>query len=197
MDPTTAVRTDAVPVIATVLAPGAFASVPYIWAALAKAPDVLAFLDNHESIALASAILLWVVAGFGIESLSSYVEVYWIDYARPDREEMLAVWFKYLRIAWTREPVGQHYLRRMLVSFKFELNMSVALAATIPGLMLLGLRGLVRGNVAFVGSLLLLYMAAAFFRMAAESADVLSKVRSQLVLGVGEPPFDDEGNPAG
>ena len=128
MDPTTAVRSETLPVIATVVAPGAFVSGPYLWAGLATADAVRAFLDRHEGLALAGAILLWIVAGFTVESLGSYVEFYWIDRPRPDHAEMLGTWWRYLRIAWSKEPVGQHYLRRMLVSFKFELNMSVAAA---------------------------------------------------------------------
>src|SRR5438034_8100637 len=49
-----------------------------------------------------------------------------LDRRRPDHDAMVATWWRYLRIAWVREPVGQHYLRRMLVSFKFELNMFAA-----------------------------------------------------------------------
>src|ERR1700682_4764388 len=133
MDPTTAVRSETLPVIATVVAPGAFVSAPYAWAALSKADLALAFLDRHEGLALAAALLLWIVAGFAVESLGSYVEFYWIDLPRTDHAEMVKTWWEYLRIAWDKEPVGQHYLRRMLVSFKFELNMSVAAMATIPG----------------------------------------------------------------
>ena len=184
MDPTTAVRSETLPVIATVVAPGAFVSGPYLWAGLATADAVRAFLDRHEGLALAGAILLWIVAGFTVESLGSYVEFYWIDRPRPDRAEMLETWWRYLRIAWSKEPVGQHYLRRMLVSFKFELNMSVAAALTIPGVVILGMRGAIGGGAAAVTIAILAVAAAGLFGMAQTSAGVLADVREQLVRGV-------------
>jgi hypothetical protein len=68
-----------------------------------------------------------------VESMGSYVEVYRIDRKRKDHEEMLKQWWLFLRTAWTEEPIGQRYLRRMLVTFKFELNVCVATLGTIIG----------------------------------------------------------------
>ena len=50
---------------------------------------------------------------------------------------MQARWREYLQIAWTTEPVGQHYLRRILTIFKFELNALVAIGFAVPGTLLL------------------------------------------------------------
>src|SRR6185503_7689021 len=111
MDPTSTVRTDAIPAIATVVAPGAALSSPYLWAVLSRVPQSRAFLDRHEAIALSGAILIWVISGFVIESLGSYVEVYAIDRRRADHKQVLETWWQYLRIAWNIEPIGQHYLR--------------------------------------------------------------------------------------
>src|SRR4051812_19548461 len=120
MDPTTAVRTDTLPAIATVIAPGAVASAPWIWVSLSNWSDVQKFVADHEALSLSVALVVWIVTGFAIDSIGSYVEVHGIDRRRPDHQEMLDTWWRYLRIAWVREPVGQHYLRRVLVSFKFE-----------------------------------------------------------------------------
>ena len=195
MDPTSAVRTDTVPIIATVVAPGAFASVPYAWAALTRAPDVRAFLDHHEAIALAAAALLWIVCGFTIESVASYVEVYCLDRPRTDHADFINTWWRYLRIAWDREPIGQRYLRRLLVSFKFELNMFVAALASIPGVVWLASRGMVTTLEAAATIATLAIIAAGLFTMAESSSTVLAEVRKQLVRGVGQPPFDAAGNP--
>ena len=195
MDPTTAVRTDALPAIATVVAPGAVASAPYVWGVLSKADGLKAFLSQHESIALAAAILLWIATGFVVDSAGSYVEVYGIDRRRMDHTELIDTWWRYLRIAWKTEPVGQHYLRRMLVSFKFELNMSVAAAASIPGAVFLGVRGLIGWGAVTLAAILLALSAALLLSMARASAGVLADIRQHLVLGVGEPPFDAQGNP--
>jgi hypothetical protein len=192
MDPTSAVRMDAIPIIATVVAPGAFVSAPYLWLGLANADRVRGFLDKHEALTVAAAILLWIVVGFTVESLGSYIEVHWIDERRPDRADAADAWWRYLRIAWEKEPIGQRYLRRIVAAFKFELNMSVAAACTIPGVFLLGLEGHVGNGAAFTLIAVCVGAALGLFAMANTSSRVLAELRTQLLRGVGEPPFDDE-----
>jgi len=181
MDPTTAVRTDTLPAIATVVAPGAFGSAPYAWAALSHADGVREFLDHHEAIAVAATVLIWIVAGLLIESLGSYVEVYFIDHPRPDHSKMLENWWRFLRSSWKTEPIGLHYLRRMLVSFKFELNMSVAAMTMTPGFAILAFRGDVGPLTTFFTIGLCFAAAAGLFSMAETSAKVLADVRAQLI----------------
>jgi len=195
MDPTSAVRTDTLPAIATVVAPGAFASASYSWLLLSSAPDLRLFLNQHEGIATAAAILLWIVLGFLVESAGSYAEVYLIDRRRSDHKQMLEDWWRYLRIAWTIEPIGQRYLRRLLVSFKFELNMFVASVATLPGVILLARAGRLSWTAGAEISVVLVVGAGLLFVAARGSADVLADVRTRLLAGVGEPPFDRDGNP--
>jgi hypothetical protein len=196
MDPTTAVRTDALPAVATVVGPGLFASAPFTWSWLANSPNVRSFLNEHEAIALAAAVLLWTISGFAIDSLGSYIEVYCIDRRRPDHDEMLATWWRYLRIAWVREPVGQHYLRRMLVSFKFELNMFTASLVSVVGVGFLFAVGLLPGPQTVAVALIFGTLALLFAKAARDSSDVLADIRKALVRGVGEPPFDQDGNPS-
>src|SRR5262245_55031913 len=92
---------------------------------------------THDAVSTIAAILIFVSAGFTIDSVGSYVEVHALDRRRADHEKMIEYWWKYLTIAWTREPIGQHYLRRLLVSFKFELNMFVALVLALPSVPML------------------------------------------------------------
>jgi hypothetical protein len=195
MDPTTAVRTDTLPAIATVIAPGAFASAPYVWLWLSGSPDAREFLLEHDALAVTAILVLSVVSGFAIDSLGSYVEFYCIDQARPDHKEMMDIWWQFLRIAWAREPIGQHYLRRMVVTFKFELNMFVASFSSFLGVGMLGFVGVSKWNVA-IPTAAALGIATMFFAKAArDSSEVLADVRAALVKGVGEPPFDKNGNP--
>jgi len=183
MDPTTAVRTDAIEVIATVIAPGAYASAPYMWAVLAQSHEWRDFLEKHEAIALASAILAWTVAGFVVESVGTYAEYYLIDRKRPDHAAMLANWWRYLQITWAKdkEPIGQHYLRRTLVSFKFELNMATACVGSMPGWLLLGLIGVLSGLQSIDVVILSWIAALGLFSMARTSAGVLAEVRERLL----------------
>ena len=190
MDPTSAVRTEAIPVVATVIAPGAFASSSYAWAILSKAPELRAFLDHHEAIAVSAAVLVWIVAGLVMESAGSYVEVYGIDRLREDRDKHLDEWWRYLRIAWSKdkEPIGQRYLRRLLVSFKFELNMCVAAAFSIPGVVWLYWIDRLDGRSAGVAVAVLVAVSGLTYAAARDSAGVLARTRSELLRGVGEPP---------
>ena len=195
MDPTSAVRTETLPVIATVIAPGAVFSSPYAWVVVSRSPALVDFLGKHEAIAVAATLVLWVTAGFLIESIGSYLEVYGIDRRRSDHEQMLETWWKYLRIAWSREPIGQRYLRRLVVSFKFELNTCVATALSVPAACLLWKYGVIFGKTAIWMAVGLGALALAFYAAARGTADVWASVRVNLVKGVGDPPFDSEGTP--
>jgi hypothetical protein len=144
---------------------------------------------------VAATLILWVTAGFLIESAGSYLEVYGIDRRRSDHEAMLDTWWKYLRIAWSREPIGQRYLRRLVVSFKFELNMCVATLLSTPTAWSLWKSGLVTGRTAALVGIGFGATAVAFYFAARGSADVLADLRGHLVKGVGDPPFDSDGNP--
>lgn len=42
------------------------------------------------------------------------------------------------------EPIGQHYLRTMVIALKFELGLCVAAVVALPGTFVLGLLGRVR-----------------------------------------------------
>ena len=153
------------------------------------------FFAAHEATGLTAALVLWVVSGFSVDSLGSYVEFYCIDRPRPDHQQMLDTWWRYLRIAWVQEPIGQHYLRRLLVSFKFELNMFVATLISLVGVPILGFAGSIRWSFATGFGVLLAVAAVLFAKAARASSDVLADVRAALVKGVGEPPFDQSGNP--
>jgi len=190
VDPTSTVRTDALPAVATLVIPGALAAIPYAWLLLGTVDSLRAYLASHDGVATLIAIVVSLATGFLVESLGSFVEVLLIDKRRPNHEQHLESWWRYLRIAWVREPIGQRYLRRLLVTFKFELNMFVATCFLVPGFILLGLLGsvgcVIGSSVAF-GALL---SALIFYFLACTSSDVLSNVRTNLLKGVGEPPFN-------
>jgi hypothetical protein len=99
--------------------------------------------------------------------------------------------------AWpgASNPIGQRYLRRLLVTFKFELNMSLAGTFSIPGLVLLKAVGHMRWTTSLVVLFCLIVSSVLLFLAARDSASILANVREHLLKGVGEPPFDDNGNP--
>jgi hypothetical protein len=154
-----------------------------MWAALAQSHELRDFLEKHEAIALATAILAWTVAGFVVESVGTYAEYYLIDLKRDDHKDMLDKWWKYLRITWHKdnEPIGQHYLRRLLVSFKFELNMSTACLGSMVGWALLGVLGVLNPLPAIALFALSWAAMLMLFSMARTSADVLAEVREHMI----------------
>lgn len=184
MDPTTAIRTDTLPAVATLVIPGAVASGAYIWWALLSLPDTASFLAQRDVLTTVLLVLLLIAAGFVVESIGSYVEVHLIDARRKDHDKMVKTWWEYLRIVWTNEPVGQRYLRRLLVSFKFELNMLTAAFFAIPGVLLLGLGDYVSARI-FYGLLIGSVVAVGvFWFFAKDTAEVLANVRKELTKGV-------------
>jgi len=188
MFPSSTVRLDSLPAVATVVAPGALATTPFAWLLLSGSDDLRAFLSAHEAVALAAAALVWIVMGFLVESMGSYVEVYGIDRRRDDHDQLVETWWLYLRSAWKEEPVGQGYLRRLVVSFKFELNMFVGSLVAIFGFCLLGTFERT-ARVPSVAAVILLGGAAALlFTMARDTSGVLAETREQLVRGIHRPP---------
>jgi hypothetical protein len=155
--------------------PGVFAS-GYLWLGLSQAPsDVRAFIGAHEAIATIGTVLIWVGVGFAVESLASYVEVYLIDRRRSDHAEMQDIWGRYLTIAWSHEPIGQRYIRRFLVSFKFELNTSVGALSAAPSPLLLAAYGQVSWLTGILSFAVLVLLAMLFFCAAKDSAGVVGR----------------------
>jgi len=192
MDLTSSVRTDTLPALGTVVAPGVLALAPYTALFLFAHPRAASYLAGHEAISLSAGVVIAIGGGFLVESLGSYVEYYLLDQRHADRAAMQRSWWRYLRIAWKVEPTGQHYLRRILAIFKFELNGFVAAVAALPGLLWIACSGVVatRAAVALVagGVAAAVYL----FQAAGHTSQLLAQIRSQLLIGVGEPPFEED-----
>lgn len=195
MDPTSTVRTDTLPAIATLVIPGVFGGIPYAWFLLDSVPQLRIYFAMHDGFAVLTVVLAAIAIGFAIDSAGSYAEVYLIDKRRTDHNQMLETWWRYLRIAWNKEPIGEQYLRRLLVTFKFELNMFVAVLLAMPGTILLAATGRLQSPASFGVLVGVIVAASLFFGAARGSANVLAEVRQRLVSGVGEPPFDETDNP--
>ena len=189
MDLTSSVRTDTLPALGSVLAPGALALAPYAGLLLMRHRGAAMFLASHEATALSIGAVLSIASGFLIESVGSYVEYYLIDRRHPNRHAMLDAWWRYLRIAWTTEPTGQHYVRRILAVFKFELNACVASVAALPGLLWIAGTGLLGAGTSIALVLAAVVAAVYLFHAATQTSLLLATIREQLLKGVGEPPF--------
>ena len=71
----------------------------------------------------------------------------------------------------------------------------VAMGAALPGLLWIAGSGLVAASAGV--SLVVGGVAAAvyLFHAASQTSELLAQIRSQLLIGVGEPPFEDECRP--
>src|SRR5690242_17838968 len=98
MNPTTSVRTDALPAIATVFVPGAVVVAPLAFNVLAHHPWIGAVFGNSELLASIFALVACVAAGELVDSAGSYVEFYLLDRLHPNANRMLEIWRKYLAL---------------------------------------------------------------------------------------------------
>jgi hypothetical protein len=178
----TSPRSDTLSAVGSIIVPGAVASLPYVGLLWGPPHNLKGFVDANQGVATAAAGLIIVAVGLLVESAGSYVEYYAIDETHDDPAGMRARWWKYLQIAWgTAEPIGQHYLRRILAIFKFELNLSVAAFVTLPGTAFLGYFSVLppHGMWAVIGFTLAL--AVLLFVAALHSSRLLDQVRERLL----------------
>jgi hypothetical protein len=181
MDLTSTVRSDALPSVGTLLVPGAVASTPYVALLWGEPHNLHGFVNANQGAATGAAALLVVAVGLLVESVGSYLEYYVIDRRHKDRTAMLRRWREYLRIAWQTEPVGQHYLRRIMIVFKFELNLLVASVATLPALVALGHYDVLPSHgVATVFGVTLL-LAVYLYNASVASSLLLDELRQELI----------------
>jgi hypothetical protein len=122
--------------IVTVLIPGTIAAFPYLLLAAHSFPALADYRDNHEIPYYAIVFLVVVAVGFLLEDVGARIEAHWIDglLKRRHHPDLYEIWFEYLSRTFEKEPVGQRYLRSILLRMKFELSCSVALPVFFVGL---------------------------------------------------------------
>jgi hypothetical protein len=186
MDLTSTVRSDTLPAVGSFLVPGAVASSPYVALLWGPPHDLRTFVDANAGASTVAAAMLTVAAGLLIDSIGSYVEYYGVDRLHKNRAEMLSRWKEYLRIAWKTEPIGQHYLRRILTIFKFELNLLVASILTIPGTVALWWFSVLSPHgarwILAITGVLVLYLCRACY----DTSVLLDELRTELVAQANE-----------
>src|ERR1700733_7814336 len=74
--------------------------------------------------------LACIAAGLLVEDIGSRIESRFLDKrlgTQPGFSTHSDEWNQYLRLVFKAEPVGQRYLRAILLRFKFELGTAIAL----------------------------------------------------------------------
>jgi hypothetical protein len=168
--------------LATIVIPGAMAMSAWFIVLLQRFPSFRNLAEaNHTETALLLA-LASVASGLLVEDIGSRIESRLFDKKLVKKSEFFqhgADWNQYLRLAFTIEPVGQRYLRTILLRFKFEVGTAVALLFSCPGLFWTGLAGpwaMLWFSVCVVTALGLLFEASC-------SHKVLSEIRHEILKG--------------
>jgi hypothetical protein len=171
--------------IATLVVPGFFAISTLAFAALQRLPIINELAEQHPGVATATAVLTVLTSGLVCEDLGAHLEQRFDGWLENEAgyEEHQNEWFLYLRMAFDKEPVGQHYLNTLVLRLKFELGMTFASIAFAGGALLIQIPCLWR-----IGIICFALLAFAFFgREAKSSHKSLSLLRRELLKGRWEP----------
>jgi len=188
MELTSVLRGESFRPFATIVAPGAIGLAP--WAAFLYSWNGSGrlFWDSHP---IATGVVLFiasVAAGLVFENIGARVEES-IDrrLTKKDKEHE-RTWRRYLLLTFDKEPIGQRYLRTILFRLKFELGALGSLFVALPGwfvfLRYQGASSVSLGGTVAIGAVLLYW----FYREALESAEVLARLRQDLVTEFGRRP---------
>lgn len=169
--------------LATIVIPGAMAISVWFVVVLQRFTKLCALAGaNHTETTLLLA-LASVAAGLLVEDLGSRIESRYLDrrlVAQPPFSAHSEEWNQYLRLVFKSEPVGQRYLRAILLRFKFELGTAIALVSSGLALLLTTLALC----TALVWCVLLIAVAAYLLFVEARSSHrLLSKIRHEILKG--------------
>lgn len=115
-------------VIIQLIIPGLIAISPYFIIFLNYHTDTRHYLFTNVTITIGVLAILAIIAGLFLENFGGRIEVMWFDKinAKVDPNHQ-ATWEKFLQLSYTAEPVGQRYLRNIVLRMKFELSMGMAI----------------------------------------------------------------------
>ncbi len=115
-----------------IVVPGLLVALPWAYIlGLWFAPLTRLSRDKPQWFVLA-VILAALPTGMVLEDLGATMEVYAFDQWQPDAKQHAENWWLYLRTAYSHEPVGERYLRTVVLRFKFELSFIPALLIAGP-----------------------------------------------------------------
>jgi hypothetical protein len=181
---TSPLKPDTIRPFATLVIPGTAATAPYIAALAHQSPAVEAFAKNHEVIFGTLCFLVVVAAGFVLEDVGSRIEKrVWLRLQRDPNEER--IWWEYIRTAFIHEPVGQRYLRTIVLRMKFELSFGLSLIPMWLGLLWLNRQiEVIPGALWCAFSVLTMLLAAGLLFESYRSTVLLTRIRSELAKGI-------------
>ena len=186
MDISSSLKSDVLKALTTLVVPGAVALIPYALLLGHQYPDLRQLGTDLPFVASTLAFFAALAAGMVLENLGSILEVSVWDRRLQERFGIHSKdWIEYLKLNPEREPIGQRYLRTVLMRMKFELSFSLALLCFWFGMMWLDATNMVfsaTGRQIFSG--VTLGVAAFLVWESGKSAAVLANVRHILITGV-------------
>jgi hypothetical protein len=125
-------------ILATQVVPGAIAISTWLIVLANWSADFRDFIEHHSPESSVCIALVSIFAGLVCEDFGSRIELN--HYERCYRQEQPLrdqEWNDYLRTAFKTEPIGQQYLRTLVLRLKFEANTTLGLISAALGLMCL------------------------------------------------------------
>jgi hypothetical protein len=182
--------------LATIVIPGAMALSTWFIVLLQRFPLIRRLVEaNHTETSLILAFAS-IASGLLVEDIGSRIESRWLDKQlakKPEFSRHAHDWYQYLRLTFSIEPVGQRYLRTILLRFKFEVGTAVALVISSTGLFWTGLES----RWALLWLSLCVAIALGLLFEARCSHELLSKVRHEILEGaIVYPPLVPDASPA-
>lgn len=179
--------------IATLVVPGFFSVSTIATAVWQRHPAVQKFAEGHSGLTTTIALLVVLTVGLITEDLGARVEQVLdgrlsrkLGYELHQKE-----WFDYLRIAFDTEPIGQRYLKTLVLRLKFELGMAIATVPFALGTLYLQMSCLSHTLMVGIGLVALVY----FFAEARSSNKTLSDLRRELLKKNWNPTSKNTGPP--
>lgn len=120
--------------VAVLVVPGAIASFPFFMLATKYFPDLATYRDAFVVPYYSISFLLVLAVGLLLEDIGSLIESEVWDSWLEERYDLDAVWEKYMAATFAIEPVGQRYIRTVVLRLKFELGCSIAFVPFLLGL---------------------------------------------------------------
>jgi hypothetical protein len=186
MDKLTSLNLSFDKIVISVLIPGIIAIFPFFLLYLHFHPSAKDYFYLNQSITITTVTFISLIAGMILDNIGGRFEVGILD-VRIKRKisDFDETWNKFLQLSYKDEPVGQRYLRNILLRMKFEISTGVALIPMTIGLLILNHFKPIFSSCIWTYLLLfttpLLFSCYLLFIEAPSSAVILARTRKLLV----------------
>lgn len=173
-------------VLIQLVIPGVIAIFPWFIFFLNAHPHAKSYLHSNTNVTILAIIFLSLITGLVLENIGGRIEVMWLDERnKKNYVKYEETWNNFLLLTYDKnEPVGQRYLRNILLRMKFELSTAIAMVPLSIGLTFVNYYHSIFNNcfafimIIFVlPTLFLIYL----LYEAASSSKVLATTRKLLV----------------